>query len=48
MLLNYNMLKDDEDVFLDDTTLEEVKNKLNVDVRITDGTGEDFINKIMK
>ena len=42
------MLKDDEDVFLDDTTLEEVKNKLNADVRITDGTGEDFINKIMK
>ena len=48
LLINYNMLKDDADVFLDDTTLEEVKKALNVKVKITDGTGEDFIEKIIK
>ena len=48
LLINYNMLKDDADVFLDDTTLEEVKKQLNIKVKVTDGTGEDFIDKILK
>lgn len=48
LLINYNMLKDDADIFLDDTTLEDVKKALNIKVKITDGTGEDFIDKIIK
>lgn len=48
LLINYNMLKDDADVFLDDTSLDEVKRTLNINIKITDGTGEDFINKIIK
>lgn len=48
LLINYSTLKDDEDVFLDNTTLEEVKKALNIKIKITDGTGEDFINKIIK
>jgi len=35
-------------VFLDDVSLKEVKNALNVKIRIVDGTGEDFIDKIVK
>ena len=48
LLINYNMLKDDADIFLDDTTLEDVKKALNIKIKITDGTGEDFIDKILK
>lgn len=48
LLINYNMLKDDADVFLDDTTLDEVKKALNIKIKVTDGTGEDFIDKILK
>jgi len=48
LLLNYNMLKDDADVFLDDTSLEDVKKALNIKIKITNGTGEDFIDKIIK
>ena len=48
LLINYSCLKDDEDVFLDDVSLKEVKNALNVKIRIVDGTGEDFIDKIVK
>ena len=48
LLINYNMLKDDDAVFLDDTTLEDVKKSLNIKVKITDGTGNDFIEKIIK
>lgn len=48
LLINYNMLKSDAEVFLDDTTLEDVKKALNVKIKVTDGTGEDFINKILK
>lgn len=48
LLLNYSMLKDDADVFLDDTLLEDVKKALNIKIKITDGTGGDFIDKIIK
>lgn len=48
LLLNYSMLKDDADVFLDDTSLEDVKKALNIKIKITDGTGGDFIDKIIK
>lgn len=48
LLLNYSCLKDDADVFLDDTTLDTVKNALKTKIKITNGTGEDFIEKIIK
>ena len=48
LLINYNMLKDDADIFLDDTTLEDVKKALNINIKVTNGTGEDFIDKILK
>lgn len=48
LLLNYNMLKDDADVFLDDTTLDDVKKALAIKIKVTNGTGEDFIDKIIK
>lgn len=48
LLINYNMLKDDADLFLDNTSLEDVKNSLHTKIKITNGTGEDFIDKIIK
>ena len=48
LLLNYSMLKDDADLFLDDTSLKEVKKALGIKIKITNGTGEDFIDKIIK
>ena len=48
LLLNYSCLRDDKNVFLDDVTLKAVEKALNVKVKIVNGTGEDFINKIIK
>ncbi len=48
LLINYSCLKDDEKKFLDDVTLSEVKKALKVKIRVVDGTGEDFISKILK
>ena len=48
LLINYNMLKDDANIFLDDTSLEEVREALDINVVVTNGTGEDFIEKIIK
>lgn len=47
LLLNASMLKEDTDIFLDDTTVEQVKEALNIKIRITNGTGEDLIAKII-
>ena len=48
LLINYSCLKDDENVFLDDVPLSKVKKALKVKIRVVDGTGEDFIDKIVK
>lgn len=42
-----NMLKDDEDIFLDDTTLEEVEKTLNINSIKIEYDGSDFIEKII-
>ena len=41
------MLKSDEDVFLDDITLEELSKKLNISVRKTGCEGKEFIKDIL-
>lgn len=48
LLLTYSCLKDDEDIFLDDVTLKEVEKALKVKIKKINGTGEDFINKVIK
>ncbi len=48
LLLARNMLKDDEDIFLDDVTLDEVREKLSVRVEITSADGTDFIEKVLQ
>ena len=48
LLLNASMLKEDADVFLDNTTLKDVKKALNIKIKITNGSGEDFIDKIIQ
>ena len=48
LLLPYSCLKDDEDIFLDDVTLSAVKKALKVKIRKINGTGEGFINKIIR
>ena len=42
------MLKSDEDIFLDDITLEELSKKLNIKVRKTGCEGKDFVRDILK
>ena len=42
------MFKCDEDIFLDDTTLCDVEDKLNVKVIKTPNTGYGFINAILE
>ena len=41
------MLKSDEEVFLDDITLEELSEKLNVQVITCQNEGKDFVEKII-
>ena len=40
------MLKDDEDIFLDDTTLKDFQKEINKKIIVTDGTGNTFIHAI--
>lgn len=47
LILSSSMLKDDADIFLDDVTLEEVSEKLNVIIKVADSNGESFINSIV-
>ena len=42
-----NMLKADEEIFLDNITLEELKERLNIDVKPCLSEGKDFIDKIL-
>lgn len=48
LLLAENMFKDDCDVFLDDSTLEEVERELGVAVRIVRNDGFDFVESILE
>ncbi|MEG2348180.1 MAG: DUF512 domain-containing protein [Clostridia bacterium] len=41
------MLKEDEDIFLDDTTLKEVQTNLKTKIIISDGSAKDFINALV-
>lgn len=47
IVLPSNMLKADEDVFLDDTTLEELREKLGVKIIKCKYTGDDLVEKII-
>lgn len=42
------MLKADEEIFLDNITLEEIQNKMNIEVVPCENEGIDFIDKILK
>ena len=47
LLLPCNMLKMDEDIFLDDFTLDEVADTLQVPIDIVKSSGQDFVNAIL-
>ena len=47
LILSSSMLKDDEDVFLDDMKLKELEKKLHIKTIITSWEGSDFIEKIL-
>ena len=48
LLLPCNMLRDGEEVFLDDVTLDEIKDSLQVEVDIVKSSGWDFVETILK
>lgn len=48
LYLPANVLKADEDIFLDDVTLEEMCHSLQIPVDIIQSDGEDFVQKIIK
>lgn len=41
------MLKEDEDIFLDDTKLEELKKEIGLNIVVTDGTAKTFVDAIV-
>lgn len=47
LLISKSMLKVDEDVFLDDVTLEEVKSELNISIRKVDNDGFALLDSIL-
>ena len=47
LFLPANVLKADEDIFLDDISLKELSDSLQVPVNIIQSEGEDFVNKII-
>lgn len=47
LVIDKKMLKDDEDIFLDDTTLKEVEETLKIKIVKTESLGSDFIRKIL-
>jgi putative radical SAM enzyme (TIGR03279 family) len=47
LLLPRNMLRSQKDVFLDDTTVEDIKKKLNLPVEIVENSGEAFLYSIL-
>ena len=48
LIISEVMLKEDKDIFLDDITLEQVKNELNIDIFCIPNNGKDFIKEIIK
>lgn len=46
-MLPQNVLKADEDIFLDDVTLDELKRALQVEVYIVKSNGADFVQGII-
>ena len=46
-LLPCNMLKNEEDVFLDDSSVEELSRKLNVEIVIVDEGGSDLVSAVL-
>lgn len=47
LYLPVNVLKADEDIFLDDITLDEMKERLGVEIDVIDVDGEDFVRKLV-
>ena len=47
LLLPCNMLKTDEDVFLDDFTVRQVSDALQVPIDIVKSSGQDFIDAVL-
>ena len=47
LLLPMNMLKNEEDVFLDDVTVEELSNALQLPVNIVKSNGKDFVEEVL-
>ena len=47
LLLPCNMLKNEEDIFLDDISVEELSRKLNVEIVVVDESGEDFVSAVL-
>ena len=48
LLLPCNMLRDGEEVFLDDTTISDVNNALQVELDIVKSSGQDLVEAILK
>ena len=47
LLLTTNMLKNDEPVFLDDMTVEQLQTSLQIKISIVESSGNDFVNCIL-
>ena len=47
LILCGDMLKDDADIFLDDVTLDEVKEKLNIEIKVNNDGGIGIIKDIL-
>lgn len=48
LVLSKSMLKRDEDIFLDDVTLDDVRRALNIDIEINDNDGYDLLDILLK
>lgn len=48
LIIDNKVLKCDEDVFLDDVSLDKVKKELGIKIVLSDSNGRDFIDKIFK
>ena len=48
LIIDNKVLKCDEDIFLDDVSLDKVKKELGIKIVLSDSNGRDFIDKILK
>jgi putative radical SAM enzyme (TIGR03279 family) len=48
LLLPSNLLRNGQQVLLDDITVEQIEEQLNIKIQIVNNTGEDFINAIIR